>query len=280
MKLFERFLREELKENGAGGGGAPANPTEPKAEPISQPAAATPATQAEGDQYDDFGYKITAAKPGDPPKETKQDPEPEPVATVPEEIKDPATGYSVEPKAVVVDPPAKVDPPPVDPNAPKELVIKAEGLPEPELGKVKEFAKKHSLSQEAAQGLADLALADHKTTATNQAQAAERFKREVAAEKVKWYNELKADPDFGGTNFQHNVHQVEKLVAEFMPHTKNILTKNGGVLPPYVMRDFAKVAERLYSTERMPQGGPPQPPKAEPGPKTEDDGLKAMYPGF
>jgi hypothetical protein len=45
------------------------------------------------------------------------------------------------------------------------------------------------------------------------------------------------------------------------------------MLPPYVMRDLAKLAEHLYKTERLQQGDPPAPAKS----KDDEDSPYAFY---
>ena len=119
---------------------------------------------------------------------------------------------------------------------------------------MQEFAKANALPKEAAQALVNLRKSEFDA---NLAQAEEAKKAQARAiEKVKasWDKELRTDATFGGDKFAHNVAQVEKVLADFMPSTKKTLTERGSMLPPYVMRDLAKLAEKLYAAEKLVQG--------------------------
>ena len=85
---------------------------------------------------------------------------------------------------------------------------------------------------------------------------------------------MKNDPALGGEKFEHNVMQAEKVLEEFMRATKTMLTERGSMLPPYVMRDLARLAEHLYAAPVFNSGEPPAPP---PEPKEENNDPLAFY---
>ncbi len=261
MRNFMLMPKLEKIEDGKGGGGAP----EPKAPPAEKPAEGDPAAQGEGDKFDELGYEKVA------PEEGNKEPEKVEPKAEPQKVETPATGYGEEPP--------KVEEPPAPAPAAKEEVkldyeVKTEGLSEDQVAKLKTYAKKHGLSKEAAQDLIDDRRAEVKTNAEAMVVAEKEYKAEVARKRAEWYNELKVDPNFGGEKFGHNVLQVEKVVQEFMPNTKKILTERKTMLPPYVMRDLVGLANRLYSTEKLVQGEAVIPNKE--GDKEVDDSL-AFY---
>ena len=86
---------------------------------------------------------------------------------------------------------------------------------------------------------------------SEQNKLAEQKRKETRA---AWDKELRNDPKFGGDKFLHNVTRIEKLMTEFMPETKKVLTENKSMLPPYVMRDLARIAEQLSGGEKLVTG--------------------------
>lgn len=219
-----------------------------------------------GPQYDDLGYEIPATPPAPAPAP--------PAPTIVEPPKPPevlATGYDKEP-VVPPAPPA----PPSEPPVPLDLgfEVKTEGLSDDEALKLKTFAKTHGLTQGAAQALIDDRVATVKKAGEDATSAQQQAERQIAETRAGWHKELKADPTFGGENFAHNIARVERVVEDFMPNLKKVLTERKTMLPPYVMRDLANVAQRLYETPRMTPGEPPSPPPE----KVENDPL-AFYKG-
>lgn len=225
------------------------------AAPATPPAPAAPAPPPSAEQFDDFGYpkappeaapKAEEKPPGDKPKEA---PAPEP-----EKVADPVSGYS-GPEPKVEDPPAPAAP--VAPPAAADDYDKAlEGLPKEELGKIKDFAKKHNVTVDQAKAFGEMRrdeLKAQEAAVANFEKEQERLKQQ---QRATWYKELKADTTFGGENYDHNVLKVEKVLAELMPNTKKVLTEYKAMLPPYVMRDLAKIAEHLFSTEKLVTGNP------------------------
>jgi hypothetical protein len=252
MKTHYR-LQEEDK---GGDGGAAPNKEAPAAEQKPTEEVKTP-----GAEFDEFGYEKTpdaAGKKADEPAEKKDE--------KPEEIKDPATGYGTEaPKE------EPVEEKPVEKPAAEEIKLEFEldvkDLDEKEALKLKEFAKSHKLSKEVTQALADDKKAEAKAISEMQAERVKAEAKAVADLKTKWDRELRSDPKFGGENFAKNIHKVEKLMSEFMSDTKKVLTERKSMLPPYVMRDLSKLADLVYSTEKLVQGDPN---KVEPEKKETD----------
>ena len=60
-----------------------------------------------------------------------------------------------------------------------------------------------------------------------------------------------------------------------MPNTKKELTKSGAMLPPWVMRDLAKLAETLYASPKLVQGDPVVPREEV----DDEDAHLAFYKG-
>ena len=229
------------------------------------PAKAPPAP-SDKVETDDFGYQVEAKaeapkveeKPAAKPEEEK------PIAA--------ATGYDSEPK--VEEKPEekseqKVEEKPEEKNA---LDIKVEGLPDKELAKIKEFAKEHKVPKEIAEAYAKLRKSELEAFDKAQKEAAAESERQIQATRKNWYTELKEDPKFGGENFARNTKQVEKVMEEFMPNTKKVLTERKGMLPPYFMRDLAAIADQMYSTEKLKTGDASVPPK-----DNEEDDALAFY---
>jgi len=242
MRIFTANLKMNKAEDGKNGGG---QTTQPEVKSGAAPDAKE--SQADGDQLDDFGYAITAeetqGKPdakGDAPKAPEK-PEPE----------EPVTGYGKKPlEAPAEEEKKKDEPPPVK----DELELNTEGVPKEEIEKVRTFAKQHKVSKEIAQAFLELRKGEIKAQAEADAKAAADYEKAKKRQWAEWDKELRADQTFGGDKFEFNLNRVEKVMSEFMVNTKKRLTESKGVLPPYLMRDLAKLADRLYETEKFVQG--------------------------
>jgi hypothetical protein len=202
-------------------------------------------------EVDDFGYAIEASSEVE---KEKAEPKKEPVVVEEEEIKDPATGYSTEeppaPKEVPIVKEEKKDPPADDP-----LAIEEPGdLLEDEIKELKAFATEKKLNKEAFKSLVDFKKAEVKKAqefVNNQQKEAAAL---AAKTRHDWHKELKADPTFGGNNFEHSLKDVEKILKDHLPNVKNKLTESKGILPPYIMKDLAALAKHIYGTKKMVQG--------------------------
>ena len=266
MNLWPRILSSP--EAGAPTGGMPKPPT-----PAS-PAPSSPAPEATGGpEYDDLGYEVVPS-PGKPPEEPNKPAAQTPAAQGPQgtgETPSAVTGYGEEPKVDEPKPaPMPTPPKPAEPQSELDKAI-AE-LPEDERAKMKAFAETHQLTPEVAKAYVEMRkteIADAaKWVEHNQAEA----KRAQQAQRAGWHKELKTDPDFGGDNFAANVAMVDRVLNEFMPGVKKNLTEKQGMLPPYFMRDLAKLGTHLFKTqENLVTGDAPAPEV-----KDDDDPL-AFY---
>jgi hypothetical protein len=132
----------------------------------------------------------------------------------------------------------------------KPLVLDLKGLAEDSIKDIHEFAKAHGLTKEQTQGLVD----KRKSDEDSKVAATESYKAAELEVYKDWENELKTDTDFGGQNFDHSVHNVNKLIREELPGLKNLLTTSGKRLPPSLMKDLNSVARKLYSETELVQG--------------------------
>jgi outer membrane protein OmpA-like peptidoglycan-associated protein len=255
-KMNKYMLMNEKSEADAGGGKKQVPPTPPPPKDNAPPKEA-------GDTLDEYGYD----KPKD---EVPKDQKPAPKGEEDSEGEAPPTGYEKEPEKLE---PPKDDKPKDSPPPEDDLKLDPKGLADEDVKNVKEFAKKHKISKEVAQALLDERKAAFdkavKTLADQQAEEEADIKRT----KIEWYKELKNDATFGGDKFEHNIKQIGKVVDDFMPNLKKVLTERKVMMPPYIMKDLAKIAGHLYSTDKMIQGDPPAPSKKD---EPEDDSL-AFY---
>jgi len=260
----------------------PRMPTPPGVNPPSN----GPIEPAQGgnEQYDDLGYLI---QPEDREPSTPPAPPVAPAAVVPP-VTPPTppaqapseksvTGYGEDPSAVA--PP--VTPPPVVPVVPPKTIEqmndeeKAKHLVTETIkdlsdvydkDKITAYALKHKMSPEA--------LADYVQMAKNdEAEHKQQVEKTQREQRANWYKELKSDPEFGGTNFDTNIHKVDTMMAMYMSDTKKVLTERGSMLPPYIMKDYLRVANLLNPTTKFEGGEPPAPPVVE------VDFIDEMYQG-
>jgi hypothetical protein len=233
---MHKFIMEEIKEQAKSPSGYEGEKPAPKAE----------------ETHDDFGYPKTdapapkAEAPKEEPKKEEPPAEKEIVA---------ATGYGEEPPKIE-EPKKEEKPPETAAEAAKELDIDVKDLPEDDAKSIREFAKKHNVTKEVAQAMADMKKAEH----VELNQAIEDRRQQIEQQKKKtmvdWHNELKNDSTFGGEKFAYNIKQAEKVIDQFMPNLKTRLLQDKQMLPPYIMKDLAKLAKHLYSTEKLTQGEP------------------------
>lgn len=253
--LDRRLLNEMPSEGGGEGSGAASSASE--------------SSSSEADGFDEFGYPInkTGEAPPPPPVATTPPPEQKAGEAAPKAT---ATGYDEEP--------AQVDPPPPPPPKEEEKIdlgfeLKTDGLSPEEAQQLKQAFKADGFNEKQAQAM--VALRVNQINAENAAKA-ERERVAVEAQKAQrseWHRELKTDPTFGGEKFAFNVQQAGKVVEEFMPNTKKVLTERKTMLPPYVMRDLAKLSETLFASQSLVQGSAVVPQKEE-GPDDHLDFYK------
>jgi len=243
---MHKFIMEEIKEGSAGGGAA---------KTVAGYVAEEPKKEA-APTHDDFGYPI-APKDAPPTDVVKEAIEAKKEAAKPVEEKEivSATGYGEEPPKIE-EPKKEEKPPEAAAEAAKELDIDVKDLPEDDAKSIKEFAKKHNVTKEIAQAMADMKKTEHAEVSQDieqRRQDTENRKKKMASD---WHNELKNDSTFGGEKFAYNLKQAEKVIDQFLPNLKSRLLEDKQMLPPYIMKDLAKLAKHLYSTEKLTQGEP------------------------
>lgn len=266
--MYKFHLRlDQVNEGGDG------NATGYETPPPEETKSENPTAPEAAGNIDEFGYKSSAPpdesgkKDDSPEEEGKKESEKTPET---EEQPDKVTGYDEEPPKV--DPPKEEtqeeEPPPED-----ELgyELSAEGMDEKEIEKIKAFAKTHKLSEETAKAFLALKKSEIDSEKAAQAEYQNKLKQAVAAKKAEWHKELKDDPKFGGQNFARNIHKVDKVLNQIMIETKKKLTESKTMLPPYVMRDMAKLHDQLFGTENLVHGDKGDPSKEASA--AEDDHL-------
>lgn len=236
------------------------------------------------DHLDEFGYEkpIQEKKDGKESKESSEkssekssqkDDEKELL----DQKVEPASGYEKEPpkdagskepekkEEIVAAPAAKDD----------EFDIKDPGdlLPD-EINAIKDFVKKYKVSKEVASGLVEVKKAEIAKLQASIKDHKEKSAKEMLKVRHGWYEELKADAEFGGEKFDFNVKRVDKVMQDFLPNLKKKLTDSKGMLPPYIMRDLAKLGSHLYSSENL-VGGDPS--KGEKESKEKENDPLAFY---
>jgi hypothetical protein len=247
-----RILYEEVKTGDTGGGGSNGQTSQ------VPPTTPDPATvQTQGDTYDAYGYKIEPAappetKPIEVPVENKSA-----SAEIPKQEPDVKTGYEtpieVPKEETPVTEEKKQDPPVED----KEKIVTDFGiLPETDKKSFTEYFDKHNLPKEARDALVEIRKNELATQQKAQTDYNKQVQLETAKLKSNWYNELKADKDFGGAKFDANVKMVNKFVGDFLPSLKKMLTEKDGMMPPSVMKDYLSLAKKLNETEKLVQGDP------------------------
>lgn len=275
MRFMPNLKMDKASETPAGGS-PPANPPVTPAEP----PAATPPTppKAEGSESNDFGYEpVTpaadpskkegaAAKAGDTPPETP--------ATKIAEVKDPGTGYGAE--APVVDETPVVPVVPATPPVQDEFDKVLADIPKEDAKVIKDFATENKLTPEVAAKWALKVKENVEARKVATANMERQAEQQKTIQRKKWDAELRVDPDFGGAKYETNVVRAERVLAEFMPQTKKFLTERKSMLPPYVMRDLAKMADSLYATDKLNQGEPPV-TEAQEKPQTMDERINDFY---
>lgn len=265
--IKSHLLNAENSDGKASGSGYDAGQSESKPGE-AKPPADSKGSEGEGDSHDEFGYEKKPASEGKKDEGAKGDKKPEQAAP-PAKEPEASTGYGVEPPVVPSEP--KEPPAPVDLG----FDVDTKGLPEEELPKLKEFLKNHKMSKEQAQAITENRKEFYAAQEKQRTDFAAAQVREEARIKAAWHQELKSDPTFGGEHFASNVKIVDRVVEDFMPGTKKMLTERKTMLPPYVMRDLLKLGDHLFGTGALVSGQPPAP--KEESEQSDDDILKDMY---
>ena len=181
--------------------------------------------------------------------------------------------YGEEPKAVVPEetqPPAEGTPAPEDAksapeeksDSPSERVEYNVQLPEgshlvkADLERIVTFARKHGLSNEEANQLAQ-----------EENKRLEDFESKTIQSQVdqsnNWFDELKRDPDFGGTYFEASTDAVRKTIERFGDsELKTALHETGfGNFPP-LAKMLARIGRAMANDTLVRPGEAPAPKKS------------------
>ena len=245
-------------------GGGNGNPPEPKEKPKEDIKKDESNPQGEGDiEYDELGYAKPKDDKSEPKKESKKDDEKEKLEDstgyekdIPAPKKEDTTGYTDDDNEEEVG-----DDKEKSKDESEELELDVKDLLPEEVKEIKEIAKELKLNKEQAQKLANKKKAEVQALKVAMKKQQKDQEEAVKETKRKWRKELVEDSTFGGENFDKNIHKVNKIVQEFLPNTKKMLTERGSMLPPYVMRDLVKLADHLYRTENLVNGDPSVPKK-------------------
>lgn len=235
----------------------------PKPTPTAEPTGNT----------DEFGYDnpTPPVKADEPPVVKDEPPKDEPAKgdEPPKKVEKTVTGYDDEDE----DEPAKKDETPPKKEDKKdepgdqtdEEKIKAsiaEAVKSLGDGYNKEAIVKLALENKMTK---DQVEAYVKFQAAEDEKALKAHEQRVKEQRKQWKEELKTDKEFAGEKgdqFDKSVLKVNQLL-EKMPNTKKVLTDKGGMLPPYLMKDFLALAKALNPTQKF-EGGEPPAPAEEP----------------
>lgn len=256
LTLKSRIVYEEIKDGQTGGGGSNESTTQ----------KSNQATESQGD-FDEFGYpKVSKQSTPPPPPKSQETKTTEQVSeTKTEADRKLEVGYEAppaDPNAQYAKEPTADDKIPTDAPEVKEeskdkfQIIELKDLNETDKKMFTEYFEKHKLPKEAQESLVNIRKAQIADQIRSQKEQQLAIEKQAAKIKTDWYNELRSDKDFGGSNFDSNVKLVNKFITDHLPNTKKMLTEKGGMLPPSTMRDFYSVAKRLYETESFVQGDP------------------------
>lgn len=228
----------------------------------------TPDTTTEEPTTDEFGYSVetdTEEKPNDTPKsEEGESTEEKPSDDV--EVEKKATGYGetedseddseVDKKDDAPEEEKKEGEEVDEEKLKKELTETIKNLPEGySQEKVLDFALKNGLNNDQVKAYVDMELEAQK-------QIKQLREQNQKAQRKAWVDELKNDSEFGGENFDSSVNKAEKILEKHFPNVKKTLTERGGMLPPYIMKDFLKLYKTLNPTAPLVSGEPiPTKPK-------------------
>lgn len=188
------------------------------------------AEETKTEEVDSYGYESQELAKEDAPKT-----ETPPSEEKPSDGKK-LTGYGEEEEKKDEELPKKDEEKPSDEKKELEEILKdTDGINKE---KVTKFALDNKLSKD--QVLAYVKFVKDEESAIVQAE-----QEALKTQRSQWKQELLKDPEFGGENFDKNVDRVEKVLENFMPNIKKMLTEKGGMLPPYIMRDFLSLAKAL-----------------------------------
>jgi len=204
-------------------------------------------------EEENFGYDLP------PVVEEKKDLPPPPTAVADEsveKVEKPSTGYGTdddeEEEKKEVTPPVeeKKEPATDEEKLVQEYNETVKDLPaQLNKDKVLKFATDNKFTKEQLAAYAEYAKKEVADMETAKAAA-------IKETRKQWKKELKEDPEFGGEQFDLNVDRAEKVLEKYLGNTKKVLTERGSVVPPYIMRDLAKLYQILNPTAPLVTGDP------------------------
>jgi hypothetical protein len=225
------------------------------------PSKVAPPPAEPEDTTDDFGYEKEPEKKIAPPPATPAAPAPKTEEKPPVEEKK-LSGYGKD-----EEPPKTEEKPPVEEKKPEEMTDEekaqkeiADSVAALGDGYDKEKIKKFAIENKFTKAQLDAYV---KLTKEEEAQIVKQAEEAKRNQRKAWKEELLKDPDFGGENFDLNVDRVEKVLQNYMPNIKKVLTEKGSMLPPYIMKDFLSLAKVLNPTNKLDVGEPPAPKEEE-----------------
>jgi hypothetical protein len=116
---------------------------------------------------------------------------------------------------------------------------------------IEDFAKKHSLSQEAAQALLDERVAERKA-------AAEAEQAKLAALPQQWLEQTKADKDIGGQNLPTTLANAQRVLSRFGTESfRNALNQTGLGNHPELVRFMAAIGRAMGEDRPLPTTAAP-----------------------
>jgi hypothetical protein len=280
LMMMNPMIMEEKNDLPPASGYAPPAPPAPP----TQGTPPAPPTQETGGQFDEWGYAIqppTGQPPAPPAPPTQVPaqvnppaPPAPPAAAAPVTPEPPVTGYGAPPVAPVPPappaPPAAAAPVPPTPGTPPVTPPAAPpaadtppvftdedfvGVGDNDKTQLKRIATEKKWSKEFLKDVVDLRKLDYAEAMKVRTNQNNERQQKLTELRTNYYNELMSDPTYGGANFQTTIHKVDKVLAEHLPTMKKNLTETKGILPPNVMRELAKMAEKIYGTESFEQGG-------------------------
>lgn len=219
--------------------------------------AETPEPVSTEPEFDELGYEVE--------KKAEETPAPAEEPEVKEEddkVEKPATGYGEEDESdepEVKEEPKKEETTSDDGETLKEETVKEilGELPEGfDSEKVSKFALDNGMTEAQLKAYVEMAKSDAEAIKADQ-------EARTKAQRKQWSDDLKADPEFGGENFAKSVHNAEKVLEKYFPEFKKVLTERGGMLPPYIMKDFAKLYKTMNPTTNLVHGNASEVPETK-----------------
>jgi hypothetical protein len=161
-------------------------------------------------------------------------------------------------KAPATDPAKPADPAAAKPVVPEKYELKApqgQTLDAATLEAFTPIFKKHGLSNEAAQELADV---QFKLSADAVKSAEKQVGDQIAQETAAWAKASREDKEFGGANFDANAKIANKALAAFgTPELRNLLVESGYANHPAFVRLFWTIGQKLAESSAPTHGAPP-----------------------